>query len=668
MKYFDKYNSLDKSIVDKIYKSGTLCIDNKHISNIFYITLDKTNEVQYIRICDPKTINRSFVDNQVLVEITNTAITYDDDLLKLCYTEGKIVNNYDDKTNKQLLLIGTLLMNSIVSYGKNKKGMMIYQFIPDDRRYPKFMIPSSYKRKNMCSNVYVQIKFKEWTVDMKYPSGMCEFVIGETGDKLAEMNRVLYKFDLKPKEYNGKEMGIYVKDLIDNRLNPDSVSFKQTYKRRLDKTNLFTFSIDPPGCKDIDDAFSIEQTPDYIEIGIHIADVSYYVKDDDYIDNMAKSRCTSVYAPHKQINMLPDTLAENICSLLPGEERYALSVFLRYDPISFNVIDNYVEFEETRVQSNYAFDYDTIDNYLATAHQSHHKDSRIMQALDILRSIVIYNNKSKQACETIDSHKIVEYFMIKANLLVAYYMSHHISNALYRNHLTKNTTQYTDQQQSRYELYLLDNSKLRNYLDIILMNAAEYSVECKGHLGLDIQKYTHFTSPIRRYSDVIVHRLVKYIRYTLSITNCDQPQDLYSKQYLTQLCVQLNKKNKNTKKADRYFSKLQLYFIEDQTKLQNLEAYIIDCKTSYVTLYIPAHNMSFKSRVISSKVDNLITYEINDEQESKFIYLTNKQTTNQIMLQMFHLIKVTIIPDFKMLNDNKVRVKINQPDISSIFV
>ena len=327
---------------------------------------------------------------------------------------------------------------------------------------------------------------------------------------------------------------------------------KSMYPDRVDLTHLPFCTIDPPDAKDFDDAifFDVETTTLYVAI----ADVSHYVSAYSALDKEAKNRGFTIYFPHKSIPMLPRSLSENICSLKPDEDRLAMVYKIRLDPDSGEALHE--ELLEAVIHSRRRYTYDTIDLFLeGDFSQKRAIDDEILPFLLPLHKLLlkIRHKRLQSGCEfrnsevrmqlnenheltgirvetETPSHALIEDAMLLANKAAA----KALEKGIFRTHDRPSEERidellddlaiigiYTDEK--RDNLYALirslqrnaDEKGIREEVDKLIIRAqqqAVYDHENKGHFGLGFEHYTHFTSPIRRYSDLIVHRLLRAIK------------------------------------------------------------------------------------------------------------------------------------------------------------
>ncbi|MDR2472381.1 MAG: ribonuclease R [Tannerella sp.] len=404
----------------------------------------------------------------------------------------------------------------------------------------------------------------EWPEKAKNPIGEIVDVLGVTGDNNAEMHAILADFGLPYKYPLAVEQAAeHISDSI-----PAS-----EYLEREDFRDIVTFTIDPRDAKDFDDALSVRHLAENIwEIGVHIADVTYYVKPKDMIDDEAFNRATSVYLVDRTIPMLPERLSNGLCSLRQDEEKLCFSVI-------FNINDN-AEILSSRIlrtviRSNRRFTYEEAQAIIETGAGDFCdevltlnrlalilRDRRFKAgAVDFDRFEVKFDIDEKghpvnvYFKESKESNHLVEEFMLLANRAVAeaigktphgktkktfVYRIHEqpsadkmlnfsqfISKFGYKmkttgskSSITKNINKILEQSKGKPEQNLIETLAIRS------MQKAKYSTHNIGHYGLAFPYYTHFTSPIRRYPDMIVHRLLEqYLKGGKSV-NAEHYEDM----------------------------------------------------------------------------------------------------------------------------------------------
>lgn len=389
-------------------------------------------------------------------------------------------------------------------------------------------------------------KITEWPKDAKNPIGEIVEVIGRPGDNDVEMHAILAEFELPykfPEQINAEAEKI-----------PDEITEKEIKTRR-DFRDVTTFTIDPHDAKDFDDALSIKKLENgNYEIGVHIADVSHYVIPGTILDDEAYLRGTSVYLVDRVVPMLPERLSNNVCSLRPNEEKLTFSAVFEMDEKA-TVISQW--FGKTIINSNRRFNYDEVQEIIEGADGDFKEEILIFN--DLAQKLRGYRYKSGSISfdkvevkfnidengKPIDvyfkvskeAHKLIEEFMLLANKKVAEKIGKPTQNKtvntfVYRVHdepdLEKLNNFSNFIRRYGYQISLKNNKEIANSMNSLLetvkgkaeqnvienlairsMAKAIYDVTNIGHYGLAFDYYTHFTSPIRRYPDLMVHRLLQ---------------------------------------------------------------------------------------------------------------------------------------------------------------
>jgi len=397
----------------------------------------------------------------------------------------------------------------------------------------------------------VLVKIIDWPNNSKNPFGKILEVLGKPGDHQTEMHSILIEYGL-PYKFP-EEVEKYASVL------PIDIKKEETDKRR-DFRNILTFTIDPVDAKDFDDALSFEvlQNGNFL-VGIHIADVSHYVKEDTILDVEAENRGTSVYLVDRVVPMLPEILSNNVCSLRPNEEKLTFSAVFELNSKA-ELMNQW--FGRTAILSDHRFTYEeaqeiiegnavNLDEALKQAVLKLDELAKILRkrrmqqgAISFDKTEVKFNLDSNMnpigvyIKESKDSNKLIEEFMLLANRKVAEFIgakgAQPTKNTfVYRVHDEPNMDKLVALQGIIYKFgyrintntkklitdslnkLLLDvhgksESNMIETLTIRAMSKAEYTTENIGHYGLAFDYYTHFTSPIRRYPDVMVHRLLQH--------------------------------------------------------------------------------------------------------------------------------------------------------------
>ena len=494
------------------------------------------------------------------------------------------------KKNKYYGEITKLLKREKKEYvGKIEISEKFSFVIVDNKRiHVDIFVPISMinKAKN---NDKVLVEITEWRKNSQSPNGIIKKVLGVEGEHNTEIHSILAEYGL-PYDFE-KEIKEFA-DNIDTTINKDEVSNRRDFRNEL------TFTIDPVDAKDFDDAISFKRISNSsYEIGIHIADVSHYLQPNTILDNEAFNRATSVYLVDRVVPMLPEVLSNKACSLRPNEEKYTFSAVFTID--KNKVINEW--FGKTIINSNYRFSYEEAQEIIETKKNIIRKEvslknteysvtNNVKEAVLKLNEIAIYMrkermkngaisfdkkevrfsiNKEKEPTgvyvkESKESNKLVEEFMLLANRKVSEYIGKRNKKNvfIYRVHDLPDESKIKALKEVAKSLgYNLDISSRRRMseslnkmlkqikgkkeqsliesLAIRSMSKAEYTTKNIGHYGLSFEYYSHFTSPIRRYPDVIVHRLLeKYLNkenpsghesYNSACDHCTQREILATK-------------------------------------------------------------------------------------------------------------------------------------------
>ena len=414
------------------------------------------------------------------------------------------------------------------------------KIIPND-----IFIPREYLKGGKSGDKAV-VKLLDWPLDSRNPVGKVIDILGKDGENDAEMNAILVEYVL-PYVYPAA-----VEEAA-NKL-PSDIT-EQEIARREDFRGITTFTIDPEDAKDFDDALSIRTLSDgMFEIGVHIADVSHYVTEGSVIDKEAFKRATSIYLVDRTIPMLPERLCNFLCSLRPNEDKLTYSVIFTMNKSA--EVKNY-RIVRGVINSDRRFSYEEVQEILTSGNGEYCNEikqlndlAQIMRtkrfaagAIDFQQAEVRFRLDedgkpiSLYFSESNESHQLIEEFMLLANRTVAETIGKRTPNNqpktfVYRIHDTPDPDKLTTL--ARFVAKLgykmksasgrttspaalnnllgeIKGTKEQNVIEQIslrTMQKAKYSTENIGHYGLAFKYYTHFTSPIRRYPDLLVHRLL----------------------------------------------------------------------------------------------------------------------------------------------------------------
>ncbi len=417
--------------------------------------------------------------------------------------------------------------------------------IPDDRKMLHDIFVPINELHGAKNGQKVQVSITDWPEGAKNPIGKIINVLGTQGENNTEMNAILaqYGFPLSFPAAVEKEAN----DI------PEVVS-EEEIKGRMDFRDTVTFTIDPADAKDFDDAISFKKLPNgNYEIGVHIADVSHYVLPNTALDKEAYERATSVYLVDRVIPMLPERLSNGVCSLRPNEDKLCFAAVFELDDEA-NIITQW--FGRTVIHSNRRFSYEEAQEVIETKQGDFSEEILKLNEL----AYILRDRKFKNGAisfegtevkfkldeqgkpigvyvkERKDAHKLIEDFMLLANKKVAefiakkgkgkqkytfVYRSHDSPNienlnnfAMFASRFGYKINMKTDREIAKSLNHLMEDvegkkeQNMLTQLAIRSMAKAIYTTKKSSHYGLAFDYYTHFTSPIRRYPDVMVHRLL----------------------------------------------------------------------------------------------------------------------------------------------------------------
>ena len=471
--------------------------------------------------------------------------------------------------------------------------------VPMDKRIPKIRIRT--RRVDDLIGKRILATIDSWDRDTRHPVGHYIRSLGELETKDAETEALLLEYDVQYRPFPKAVLDCLPAEGHDWKVPAESS--EPGWTDRKDLRHLLVCSIDPPGCQDIDDALHARPLPNgNFEVGVHIADVSHFVKPANAMDDEASARGTTVYLVDKRIDMLPPLLGTDLCSLKPYVERYAFSTLWEITPDAEVVSSS---FTKSVILSKEGFSYEQaqkrIDDpsakdeltlgmrALLSLSQKLRQKRMDAGALNLSRPEVRIEADSESSDSLADvktkahlsTNSLVEEFMLLANITVAQKIqSVFPQTALLRRHATPPATNFSDlsEQLKRMrglELDVSSSRALADSLDLCVdpkhpflntlirimatrcMTSAEYF--CSGshaepeyrHYGLASQIYTHFTSPIRRYADLLVHRQLAYaIGYDGQGSEVVD-YDLRNKVKLERVCQNLNFRHRNAQFAGR---------------------------------------------------------------------------------------------------------------------
>lgn len=424
--------------------------------------------------------------------------------------------------------------------------------------YVDFFVPKD-KLGDAKDGEVVLIEMTDWSEKSKNPFAVVKKVLGKPGEHQTEIHAILAEYGL-PVEFP-VEVESYAQNI-------DTSITKEEISKRKDMRDVLTFTIDPKDAKDFDDALSFRQLDNgNYEIGVHIADVSHYLEEGTILDNEAYQRGTSVYLVDRVVPMLPEVLSNFACSLRPNEEKYTFSAVFELNDKA-EIINQWfgrtVTLSDQRLayeEAQYIIETEdtTIPEEISITGEAQQIDSNVAQAVLTLNNLAVQLRTKRMAHGAIsfdkvevkfnldeennpvgvyfkeakDANHLIEEFMLLANRKVAEFIGKQKKTFVYRIHdepdqeklfnlqgivskfgyklnfkspktISHSLNQLLSDVRGKGEQNMVDTLAIRS------MSKAAYSTDNIGHYGLAFDYYSHFTSPIRRYPDVMVHRLLQH--------------------------------------------------------------------------------------------------------------------------------------------------------------
>ena len=426
--------------------------------------------------------------------------------------------------------------------GTIRKQGKRYVIVPDDKALPSELNIAKAKKEGLKLKDGLKVVFK-----VKEDKAYIEEIVGFEDDPTVDYKLVVAKFKLK-EEFPKKVL--------------DEIERVEIADRREDLRDDYIITIDPRDAKDFDDAISVKKEGNLYLLGVHIADVSAYVMEDSRLDKEAMSRGCSTYLIDKVIPMLPHQLSSDLCSLKPGEDRYTMSVFMWIDKegnvvkrrfaksiinskarLSYEDAQRIIDGQELEKDSVSIFvgnSFEYIREFLLLARElawilRERRERRGSLDFDLPEPVVELTPQGRVISISpslrLETHRIIEEFMVKANETVAEFLEGQGMPAIFRVHEVPEESKIQNFLRVaegilgvKFSFNKIDKFALQkivktaeemghgpiiSYLLLRSMKKAKYSIQNIGHYGLSSDSYVHFTSPIRRYPDLVVHRLLK---------------------------------------------------------------------------------------------------------------------------------------------------------------
>ncbi|XP_068605162.1 DIS3-like exonuclease 1 [Brachionichthys hirsutus] len=658
---------LEAGIKSGRYIKGTLNV-NKHHKDAFIMTdglSDKKTDLSYgVLVYGGKNWNRAVHGDTVALELLPKS-EWRGKLTALA--EGQEEMSGRENESKPMptgRVVGILQRNwrdYVVTFpptdvarsqGRNSQRILA---VPWDRRIPKIRI--STQQAEALQDHRVVVRIDSWESTSLYPNGHSLRVLGRAGELETEVQTILIENCIHVPPFSDAQLREMP---INSPENPWRMDPAQLAERR-DLTDHLVFSIDPLGCEDVDDTLSVRSLGGgkLLELGVHIADVTHFVREGSLTDLEARSRATTYYLADRRYDMLPAVLSADLCSLLGGVDRYAMSVLWELDAHSLAV--NKVWYGRTIIRSSYQLHYE-LAQALLNGEQAEvlelsnlgpeEKDAKLAeltQALGMLTHVARHlraqrdkggalelegvevraqldeerNITALVPRQPLEVHETVAECMIYANHWVARKIQEAFPHrALLRRHPPPRQeffTQLVDSAEARgFTVDVRTNKSLANSLDRAVdpqdpmvnrmlrmmataaMSQALYfstgleSQDQYYHYGLALDRYTHFTSPIRRYADIVVHRLL-----TTAIDldrGSENVKAFASSKDLEELARHINNKNRVAQQAQKLSTTLFqcLYFKERDPQTDQrcvADAVIYSIRNNGVLVFVPEYGV-----------------------------------------------------------------------------
>jgi len=496
--------------------------------------------------------------------------------------EGSVIRILERKTRK---VVGKFMRAKNYSY-----------IIPEDERILQEVFIPEGETKKARPNQIVVAEITQYPTERARPEGRITHILGYPDDPEVEPQIIIHKYDLPYR---------FTSAALKEAQNLPPASSSHETKGRIDLRGIPTFTIDGENARDFDDAVSIERERDGgVKLYVSISDVSHYVREETTLDNEAYLRGTSVYFPDRAIPMFPTELSNEICCLHPRVDRLTLTAELRYDE---NGERRGVQFYPSVIRSNERLTYTLVRKILVDGDSElKRKFKHLLPSLELMADLCQKLRRRRTERGAIDfdlpepevilnlqgeaediiraernlAHQIIEEFMIAANEAVAHFMEEKGFPFIYRiheppkkeaidefrrfiSHLGYKMKKDSDHSPKEFQRVLSDirgrpEERVVNQILLRSMKWAKYSAKNLGHFGLASDGYTHFTSPIRRYPDLIVHRLLKRV---LSKKDVKIPEEL-----LANKADHLSERERVAMEAEReILNRYRVRFMKDKT-------------------------------------------------------------------------------------------------------
>ncbi len=516
----------------------------------------------------------------------------------------RVVARVEDTKKREARIIKILKRAQKKIVGRLRYGKNFYYVEPKNKKIPFDIYVSSMEKAGARRDDIVVVELTSYPTVSRPPEGRVLKIIPEIKEPKLEIDMIMEEYSLParfPSHVNAEVRHLHK---------------KVTSRGRVDFRHLLTVTIDGEQAKDFDDAVSIHKTATGFDLWVHIADVSHYVPWDSALDLEARHRGTSFYSPDRVIPMLPKELSNNLCSLIPKTDRLTFTVEMQFDKKGILVKE---DFYPSIINSNERMTYTSVRKILVDNNrEERQKYDYLIESFDIMAELcealrqqrlkrggldfdlpepeVLLDIQGKPEAiikaERSFSHTIIEEFMIAANEAVASYLEKFTTPTIYRIHEkpdiekleglkkiftalglklkktgTKAFHEILKQAKGKTAESLLNTLLLRS------LKQAQYSTDNIGHFGLASKAYTHFTSPIRRYPDLVVHRILKNV---IGRKKLSEEQRKYSEKLLHEIAFNSSRTERVADEAEREVIRaMRAWFMKDKVG-EEYEGFITD--------------------------------------------------------------------------------------------
>ncbi|XP_061767682.1 exosome complex exonuclease RRP44 isoform X3 [Nerophis ophidion] len=565
-------------------------------------------------------------------------------------------------------------------------------FTPADRRIPRIRIVT--RQSSTLAGQRILVAIDGWPKDSRYPNGHFVRSLGPAGEKDTEEEVLLLEHDVPHQAFSKAVLSFLPK--MPWCIKPEDMVVRE------DLRHLTVCSVDPPGCTDIDDALHCRELGNgNFEVGVHIADVSHFIRPGNALDKEAACRGTTVYLCGKRIDMVPELLSSNLCSLRSNVERLAFSCIWEINQeaqivktrFTKSVINSKASL--TYAEAQMRIDDTSKNDDVTKSLRGLNKLAKILKkgriekgALTLSSLEVRFHMDSEthdpielQTKELMETNSMVEEFMLLANISVAQKIYDEFADcALLRKHPAPPPSNYdillkaakskavhihTDSAKAladSLELAKVDdfpyfNTLLRILATRCMMQAVYF---CSGmdrdfhHYGLASPIYTHFTSPIRRYADIIVHRLL-----AVAIgADCTYP-DLTDKHKQSALCNNLNYRHKMSQYAQRASVAFHTQLFFKTRGILSEDGFVLMLRKNAIIVLIPKFGL-----------EGTVFFDGKDKRGTSLVFDAEAPslTVEQHTFHIFDRVKVTITLDDSNIQHQKIRMALTEPVIPGVSV